>query len=518
MTFNLTKDPWIPALDSAGRRVMCSLQSLYERAAELTDLDVQAHERISVMRLLLCITQRALDGPESIDDREDCREQIVPKSLAYLRQWESAFELFPIGKEGAFLQFADVQGGETDISKLHMTCAAGNNSTLFDNAGGMRPQLSSAAQIALDLLTYQNFSPCGKIGVATWAGKKTGVKSPDASSNAPCVLASALHLFLVGKNLLETLNFNLIPKESLPHSISFGTPVWEQMPKHMQDEEAVHNAIHSYLGRLVPVSRTIRIASDCRSCVLAHGLRYTAEDEGELLYYEQSMTITIDKDNKRTIVSADLSRAIWRSLPALLHRFSKQNRPYPPHRLQPPLFENEQLEDGFSFWVGAMVCDNAKILDTMSDIFADNDSTILSLPYQTALEKLIRCAEFGDVKLREALDSYITSTNKAQHDKTKRPDPVAKLQNKVSQLYWDHMLEMKPYLICIASRCSQATSEEQMAEAAKPWASRVEQAAKLAFESYAVRSTTRELCAWAESERTLPHLKGILKYITNNKQ
>ena len=512
MTFNLTKDPWIPALDSAGRRVMCSLQSLYERAAELTDLDVQAHERISVMRLLLCITQRALDGPESIDDREDCREQIVPKSLAYLRQWESAFELFPVGKEGAFLQFADVQGEEADISKLHMTGAAGNNSTLFDNAGGMRPQLPSAAQIALDLLTYQNFSPGGTIGVATWAGVKTGAKSPDSCSSGPCIPSSALHLFLIGKNILETINFNLIPKEALPQNISFGTPVWEQIPKHMQDSEAVRNATQTYLGRLVPVSRTIRVTSNLESCVLARGLDYSPYNDSELLYYEQSMSLILGADNTRKIVGADLARAIWRSLPAMLRRFSKSNS------LRPPIFENEQLEDGFSIWVGAMVCDKAKILDSVSDIFAENSADVLSDSYQADMTKLVQCAEWGNQILRKAFQSYLAKSNKVQSGTTGNQDQVSQLLNKVSQLYWDHMLEMKPYLICIAGQCSQAISEEQMAEAAKPWAHRVELAAGVAFESCAARSTARELCAWVESRRTLPHLKGLLKYITNKKQ
>ena len=515
MTFNLTKDPWIPALDSAGRRVMCSLQSLYERAAELTDLDVQAHERISVMRLLLCITQRALDGPESIDDREDCREQIVPKSLAYLRQWESAFELFPVGKEGAFLQFADVQGGEIDISKLHMTGAAGHNSTLFDNAGGMRPQLPSAAQIALDLLTYQNFSPGGTIGVATWAGVKTGAKSPDSCSSGPCIPSSALHLFLIGKNLLETINFNLIPKEALPQNISFGAPVWEQMPKHMQDSEAVRNATQTYLGRLVPVSKTIRVSIDLRCCVLARGLRYTAKEKGELLYYEQSMTIKTDESGKRTIVGADLSRSIWRSLPTMIHYFSKRNR------LQPQLFDNEQLENGFSVWVGALVVDKqkkARILDLMCDDFAFKGSFFLEETYQTNLAKLVKCAERGNQILQQAFQSYLTKINRVQAGKTGDPKQEKKLLDRVSQFYWDHMLELKSYLTYIAYQCNQATSVKQMEEAAQLWAQRVEQSAKSAFDSYATRSTNRELCAWAESKRTLPHLKGLLKYITNKKQ
>jgi len=60
---NLIVDAWIPALCANGRRELFSLLDLFASAHELRDLAVKPHERVSLMRLLLCITQAALDGP-----------------------------------------------------------------------------------------------------------------------------------------------------------------------------------------------------------------------------------------------------------------------------------------------------------------------------------------------------------------------------------------------------------------------------------------------------------------------
>ena len=60
---NLIIDPWIPAVRANGRRELFSLQDLFAQAQELHDLAVKPHERVALMRLLLCITQAALDGP-----------------------------------------------------------------------------------------------------------------------------------------------------------------------------------------------------------------------------------------------------------------------------------------------------------------------------------------------------------------------------------------------------------------------------------------------------------------------
>ena len=136
---NLTIEPWIPALRADGRRELFSLQDLFAQAHELRDLAAKPHERIALMRLLLCITQAALDGPADEDAWEQCQPLIQPRVRAYLDKRRGSFELFGDGPR--FLQLPKLQPGkESDegnaATKLDLALATGNNSTLFDNFAG----------------------------------------------------------------------------------------------------------------------------------------------------------------------------------------------------------------------------------------------------------------------------------------------------------------------------------------------------------------------------------------------
>jgi CRISPR system Cascade subunit CasA len=90
-TMNLTTDPWIPAVRADGTRDLFSLQGLFANAHELGDLAVKPHERIALMRLLLCIAQAALDGPEDESAWEQCGPLIQPRVREYLKKMEPLF-------------------------------------------------------------------------------------------------------------------------------------------------------------------------------------------------------------------------------------------------------------------------------------------------------------------------------------------------------------------------------------------------------------------------------------------
>ncbi len=158
---NLTVDPWIPAVRGDGTRALFSLQELFAEAHELRDLAVKPHERIALMRLLLCITQAALDGPDDEAAWENCEPLIQLRVRDYLEQWSSAFELF--GEGPRFLQLPNVQAGKASdegnsATKLDLALATGNNSTLFDNCAEQNRAVATA-RTALNLLTFQCFSP-----------------------------------------------------------------------------------------------------------------------------------------------------------------------------------------------------------------------------------------------------------------------------------------------------------------------------------------------------------------------
>ncbi len=88
---NLTTEPWIPIVWNNGEPGIVSLLDAFGRGAEIQDLALRPHERIAMMRLLICIAQAALDGPQDFEDWKTCRESIAPAALHYLDQWRGAF-------------------------------------------------------------------------------------------------------------------------------------------------------------------------------------------------------------------------------------------------------------------------------------------------------------------------------------------------------------------------------------------------------------------------------------------
>ena len=72
---NLTTDPWIPIVWANGQPGTVSLGDAFARGEDIRDLAVRPHERIALMRLLICIAQAALDGPTDHDELESVPSQ-----------------------------------------------------------------------------------------------------------------------------------------------------------------------------------------------------------------------------------------------------------------------------------------------------------------------------------------------------------------------------------------------------------------------------------------------------------
>src|ERR1035441_6365541 len=275
-TMNLIADPWIPVIGRDGVQRLVSLEELFLQSANIRDLAVKPHERIALWRLLICIAQAALDGPEDRSAWETCRDEIPDRARAYLRKWKAQFELF--GDSARFLQVPDLKPGKedgegNDATKLDITLATGHNATVFDNAGGSE-RARSPAQLALALSTFQCLSPCGIIGAVQWAErlipKCTGRHAPGAAS---CML----HTYICGGNIADTIHANLLDKATVADHYGaegWGKPVWEMMVSKPADEEAIRNTTNTYLGRLVPLSRLVRLDEQGFSIMLGNGLTY----------------------------------------------------------------------------------------------------------------------------------------------------------------------------------------------------------------------------------------------------
>ncbi|MBT8339582.1 MAG: type I-E CRISPR-associated protein Cse1/CasA [Desulfatitalea sp.] len=313
---NLLETSWIPLVTSSGKRVEFSLADTLRQSPEVADLAVTPPQRVALMRLLLAIVQAALDGPENIEDWLACKNRIVPESLGYLNAWKANFDL---GGASAFMQIPDLTvaaGKDKPLDILDCRLSSGNNATLFDQAASPDGRTFNDANIALNLITFLNFSTGGKVGQAEWQGKKYS----DSTFAAPCIKSA--HTFIVGNTLLDTLYFNLLCKEgdfgirSFPNG-RWGKPIWEQFPKSVDDEAAFENAGRTYLGRLVPLSRFVRIDEKGR-CIVGPTHK-SFKIEHLPVHREPSTTIKSSrKSGEPFYLPLSSEKHMWRELGAIL--------------------------------------------------------------------------------------------------------------------------------------------------------------------------------------------------------
>ncbi len=476
---NLTLDPWIPAVRADGTRDLFSLDGLFTQAHALRDLAVRPHERIALMRLLLCITQAALNGPADEDAWGESLDKIQPCVRTYLEKWRASFELFGDGPR--FLQLAYLQPGkETDegnaATKLDLALATGNNSTLFDNAAAESRNVD-AARAALNLLTFQCFSPGGRIGVARWKGHDTPGKG--SSNHAPCTPSSMLHTILLGSDLLETIARNLLTQQLVADSVAkgWGKPVWEYPIEKASDLPAIENATLTYLGRLIPLSRAVRLQESGDSIILANGFDYPIFPA----YREATATVVPRKD-ELGVLPASTGRSIWRQL----HAITIKRRATTDQTAGPLTLALNTLDRDTTLWIGALVTDKAKIEDVIEATYTVPPALFDAFG-RAAYESGVRHAEASDSALSKAVGAYSGSL--------KNDSPA---YDRARQHFWTRVEQSLGDLFTVAR---ELTPPEQLT--ASLWGHAVRAAAIDAYERTCPHRTPRQIQAYALGQRHL---------------
>ncbi len=155
------------------------------------------------MRLLICIAQRALNGPRDEKDWRRCWTRLAKEATKYLESQRDCFNLFGDGLR--FLQVKNRRTATTfSTQKFHFIDEDGP--TLFD--AHVEPGCKlSAADLAVGLVTFQSFAAGGRVEGAA-----------ESLPGGLCREASALHSFLLGDSLLESIWLNLVPKDHVAES------------------------------------------------------------------------------------------------------------------------------------------------------------------------------------------------------------------------------------------------------------------------------------------------------------
>ena len=388
--FNLTNEKWIPVVTRSGQQEEASLERIFTDT-EILDLVVSPCERISLMALFTAIANAALEGPANLQDWQHLPQTLPVAVARYLGKWRDSFDLWSADKP--FLQLPGLLPKEAKhklglASKLDFAAASGSNSCLFDNAMNQQnPRLYRDAELALRLLTFQCFSPGGLIGIVRWRDLDSGAKK--TSESAPYAVEGVWHGYVQRGSLLDTLIFNLPTRAQVVDQgwREWGRPIWEQMPQAYDDAAAIANATRTYLGRLIPLSRSILLMPDLQHLVLGNGLRYPRN-------LPALPTLTLHQGE----ALSSKGRPAWQEVPA----FSAADKAE-----RGGVMALGRIGEGDSarLWLGALSCRMSKILGEPQALL-DLDGALLSSVGRSRYAAGIALAEKQAKLLNSACKAY----------------------------------------------------------------------------------------------------------------
>lgn len=470
-SFNLIASPWISVRWLDGRQNEISLADLFANAASIADLSAAPHERVSLMRLLVCIAQTALGAPADYCGWDDFGDDFEEKTGEYLARSDIAARFNLLGDAPRFLQTTVTRSGEpVAASKLNPRLATGNNPTLLDHEGA-GTRVFPPHSLAFTLLAFQCFYPLYGAG---YKGK------------GPCVDSNMAHAISLGSTLRETILLNCLDAETIARAFAngMGKPIWEL------DEAAadfVALATGSYLGRLVPRHRNVWLLDDGTGFLIDNGgIQYPGFDAAR----EPSATVVVVKDRPRLLpLRAD--RAIWRDLHAITVVRQRDQGAAGAAPLSLSSHSTQFSARDAVIWVGGMITDlKAKILDTTDSTFA--------LPPEM-LTEIGRNIYAGGVEYAETRSRMLwagVSTYAATLMSETGPTSAA------LRHYWNALEQQSSVLLEIARDPSRLAGK-QFGEARDEWTVAVRAAAQRAYEATCPRSTARQHHAFAEGQKRL---------------
>jgi CRISPR system Cascade subunit CasA len=500
---NVAFDPWIPVVTLEGKPKLASLCEVLTQGHLLADLSVRPHERVSLMRLFLCVAHAALDGPKDYDEWREVPARLPDAARKYLEKWRDSFELFHPTKP--WLQIASLESGKSaeegwgSVSKLGFFMASGANTTLFDHEGmdndGRHIPLAATV---LSMLSFQCFSPGGLISQVMW----NGVQTSKSSKDGPCVSASMVHALVRRENLMLTIRANLPTYEDVAFAYGdhpIGHPVWETLPKSLNDESAKRNATQSYVGRLVPLTRVIRLNQDGSRMLMGEGLPYPPFTDG---FPAEPTSIVIvrrtkDKKPERGLLSYRPGQALWRELAAMVVRRNAEGVGGP--------LSLRSLGDGDScdLVVAALARDQATILDTAESVYSVSPK-LRSTDGRSVYEAEAREAEGLAKRLGWAIEDYRRTLDGGWEGRlkgagSKKGEILAKLHGTGLTQFWTAVEKNLGLLMTHVT----ALGTEQAMPTREAWRTMLWKTACDAYRAVCGQETPRQIKAFTEGWKKL---------------
>jgi len=520
---NVAFDPWIPVVTITGEPKPVSLSEVFSDGAHYADLAVRPHERVALMRLFLCVAHAAIDGPKNYPEWCEVPKKLPEASLKYLEKWKDSFELFhpekPWLQMAGLSKNADMQSKSEDISdwtpvsKLNFSYATGDNTTLFDHAGmSVEERKIPSNETLLSMLTFQCFSVGGLMGQVYWNGVRCGVlanpkkdNGPVKSSDAPCSPASMIHAFLRGKNLIETIHLNMPTYEDVRFSYgerTIGKPVWESAPTSGKDASSIENATTTYVGRLVPMTRAVRLHPAGERMLLGDGLTYPSFANG--FPQEPTATVIIRKKaqtEERGLLSFRPSKSLWRELASLVVKRNAEGTG------GPLSLRAIQDGEGCDLQVAALARDKATIVDAAESVF--HIPSKLFTPEGTEVyETEAKSAESIASRLGWAVEGYRSEIDGGWEGRLKSAGPAkgklkAKLHSTATTHYWTTVEKNLPLLMAHI----ETIGTDDAMPTRKAWRKMLFMTACAAYRTACGQETPRKIRAFAKGWQRLTSKK-----------
>jgi len=425
-----------------------------------------------------------LDGPETEAQWDECRKSLGEAGCTYLERHKECFELYGNDTSPGFMQVPNLEKSpNATLDKLDFGLAAGSNVTLFDHGASPDGREHSPGWCALMLLTSQCFSPGGTIGTTRWRGRwttQTGKKpkGPGTSEHAPALEGGALHVIVRRENLLDTIHQNLLTKE-LVARIPRGRPVWERMPEGA-DDAGCQEIVSSYLGRLVPLSRAIKLEPGSRSFTLVDGLSYPKLPESR----EPWAPVQRRKNNDFAYTRIDLSRHPWRELGSVLMYSSSMKEGGPLTLIH--LRERAENTEEIDLWTGGLSVDKAKVRDYGEWVFR--------LP--VSLMGSTEIAKYQDgVELAMKGEWSLKKQGVYTYWKDLMVDKPSDLESKAASIYWAELDRNYRVLIDAANNPQKSIYDD--------WRKTIYRSMHYAYNLSCPHDTPRQIRAFARGQRSM---------------
>lgn len=276
--FSLLDEPWVLVRTIEGRTEELSILDVFRRAPELErivgDLPTQA---FAILRVLLAVLARAVDGPPDIDTWHDLDTQGPPMDRieAYCERHRDRFWLFH--PQTPFFQVADLHTAKNELSGLEKLVAdvpAGH--PYFTTRIGPGLERITAAEGARWLVHAQAYDCSGiKSGAVGDPRVKSGRGYPIGTGWAGALGGVYVEDVAAG-SLWRTLLLNLIPtsERGLVDADERDRPAWEADPSGPAEAPDLAKRPYGPLDLFTWQARRVRLHGDAtgvRGVVLANG-------------------------------------------------------------------------------------------------------------------------------------------------------------------------------------------------------------------------------------------------------